>query len=190
MWRKTLLMFKRTRKGKRIKLNWVQWRTATPRLTTVRLMINRSYDKNFLIKILIQTTIKIPLKFHFELHFFTFRWRNTVLIILLYKGYWLQSPWPCRRVCIPPHFVFSTNDQVFGGILFVSLGFPPYWNNVFNSLHPPVPLYISWTKPLSRFLWSLIWKCVNQKLSRHAWVFDSCSFQLFLRLKINIEIFL
>jgi hypothetical protein len=39
--------------------------TATPRLTTGTLMMNRSYDQNFLKKILIY----ILLKFYFELHF-------------------------------------------------------------------------------------------------------------------------
>jgi hypothetical protein len=93
--------------------------TATPRLTTIPRTTNRSYDQNFLKKMSIQTTIKIPLKSHLELHF-EFRAQSvdyhnadSVLIILQQEDYLLESLSACWSVCSPPHFVFSTDDQVF-----------------------------------------------------------------------------
>jgi hypothetical protein len=41
--------------------------TSTPGLKSIPLTTNRSYDQNFLKKISVQTTIKISLKFHFEI---------------------------------------------------------------------------------------------------------------------------
>lgn len=111
------------------------------------------------------------------------------LLICYRKATYFNLPGPAGECVFPPHFVFSINQQVFGGILFVRWGFPPYWN-VCNSIHPPVSLYISWTKLLNRFLWILISRLVSQKLSRHGWVFDSYSFLLSLKLKINIRDFL
>jgi len=112
------------------------------------------------------------------------------LLICYRKATYFNLPGPAGKCVFPPHFVFSTNHHVFGGIQIVRWGFPPYWNNVCNSIHPPVSLYISWTKLLNRFLWVLISRRVNQKLSRHGWVFDSYSFLLSLKLKINIRDFL
>ena len=45
--------------------------TATPWLTTIPLTINQRSKQYFLMKIWIQTTTKMPLRFHFELHFKT-----------------------------------------------------------------------------------------------------------------------
>jgi len=45
--------------------------TATLQLMTIPLTTNWSYDQNFLKKISFNATIKMSLKFHFELHFYT-----------------------------------------------------------------------------------------------------------------------
>jgi hypothetical protein len=80
--------------------------TSTPRLTT-----NRSYDQNFLKKILIKSTINI-IKLLFQLHFHI----SSKILFLLFcnrKTTYKNRPRTCWRVYIPPHFIISTYDQVF-----------------------------------------------------------------------------
>ena len=96
--------FSPQRPGFDLRAVYVGHSTATPKLTT-----NWSYNTNFLKKISFRTSVKMSLKFHFELPLL--RWRNFVLIVLQQKDFLLESPSMCRRVYIPPHFLFLTYDQ-------------------------------------------------------------------------------
>lgn len=90
-----------------------------PDLQQSHLMTDRSYEKNFLKEISIQTIIKISLQFYFEVHWephaqvliitTSFAGKTFVIIIIIMqqKDKLSESPSTCWSVCVPPPFVFS-----------------------------------------------------------------------------------